>query len=108
MKLTVEGLRRVIREELEAAERYAGLADDPYIAAVIAAGDPTELAAAKRRYVKDDDAGRPVPSAGAFFHFYDMRREELKHLGSGPAVRGRTDAILRTRDSTGRATARRR
>jgi hypothetical protein len=108
MKLTVEGLRQIIREELEAEERWAHLRTDPYIAAVLAAGDPRELAAAKRRYVRDDDAGMPVPSAGAFFHFHDGRAEELKRLGAGPAVRGRADAILRTRDSTGRATARRR
>jgi len=106
MKLTVAQLRRIISEVVEDGEKYAGLKDDPYIAAVLSAGDPKELAAAKRRYVKDDDAGGPTPSAGAFFHFYDRRKAELAALGSGPATRGRTDAILRTRDSSGRASPR--
>jgi hypothetical protein len=107
MKLTVAQLREIISEVVEDG-KYAGLEDDPYIAAVLSAGDPKELAAAKRRYVKDDDAGRPTPSAGAFFHFYDRKAAELTALKSGPAVHGRADAILRTRDSSGRATARRR
>jgi hypothetical protein len=107
MKLTVAQLREII-SEVVGDGKYAGLEGDPYIAAVLSAGDPKELAAAKRRYVKDDDAGGPTPSAGAFFHFYDRKKEELATMASGPAVRGRADAILRTRDSSGRATARRR
>lgn len=115
MRIRLSELRSIIGEEVVKAllespgaedERYAGLEGDPYIAAVLAAGDPKELAAAKRRYVKDDDAGKPTPSAGAFFHFHDRRKEELAALGGGPATRGRVDALLRTRDSSGRATPR--
>ena len=115
MRIRLSELRSIVADEVVKAlleapapevEKYAGLEADPYIAAALAAGDPKELAAAKRRYVKDDDAGRPTPSAGAFFHFHDRRKAELHALGSGPAVRGQADALLRTRDSSGRATPR--
>lgn len=103
MKIRLGELRRIIREVVEEVpEKYAGMEGDPYIAAVLSAGDPKELAAAKRKYVKDDDAGLPVPSAGAFFFWHDRRKEELAAMGPA-AARGRADAILRQRDSSGRA-----
>lgn len=102
MKIRLGELRRVIREVVEVPEKYAGMEDDPYIAAVLSAGDPKELAAAKRKYVKDDDAGLPVPSAGAFFFWHDRRKEELKSMGPA-AARGRADLILRQRTSSGKA-----
>lgn len=103
MKIRLGDLRRVIREVVEdIPEKYAGMTDDPYIAAVISAGDPKELSAAKRKYTRDDDAGLPVPSAGAFFFWHDRRKEELKSMGPA-ATRGRADLILRQRTSSGRA-----
>jgi hypothetical protein len=104
MKIRLDELRRLIREvaESEVPEKYVGLEDDPYIVAVLSAGDPKELAAAKRKYVKDDDAGLPVPSAGAFFFWHDRRKEELEAMGPA-ATRGRADLILRQRMGTGKA-----
>lgn len=103
MKIKLFDLRRIIREVVEEVpEKYAGMEDDPYIAAVLSAGDPKELAAAKRKYVKDDDAGMPVPSAGAFFFWHDRRKAELAAMGPA-ATRGRADLILRQRTSSGKA-----
>ena len=103
MKIRLGELRRIIREVMEEVpEKYAGMEDDPYIAAVIVAEDPKQLAAAKRKYVADDDAGMSVPSAGAFFFWHDRRKEELAAMGPA-ATRGRADLILRQRTSTGRA-----
>lgn len=103
MKIRLVELRRIIKESLESIpDKYEALRDDPYIAAVISAGDPKELAAAKRKYVKDDDAGMTVPSAGAFFFWYDRRKEELTSMGPA-AGRGRADLILRQRTGTGKA-----
>lgn len=76
--------------------------ENPYIVAVMNAEDPKALAAAKRKYVKDDDAGLSVPSAGAFFYWHDKRKEELVSMGPA-ATRGRTDLILRQRTSSGKA-----
>lgn len=107
MKIRLEELRKMIREVVEEVpEKYAGLENDPYIAAVVSAADPKELAAAKRKYAKDDDAGLPVPSAGAFFFWHDRRKEELASMGPG-ATRGRADLMLRQRTSTGKAIPRR-
>jgi len=103
MKIRLGDLRRLIRESLESIpDKYEALRDDPYVAAVINAGDPKELAAAKRKWVKDDDAGLPVPSAGAFFFWHDRRKEELASMGPA-ATRGRADLILRQRTGTGQA-----
>ena len=103
MRIRLGELRKIIREVVEdVPEKYAALEGDPYIAAVIAAADPKELSAAKRKYEKDDDAGLPVPSAGAFFFWHDRRKEELKAMGPS-ATRGRADLILRQRPSSGRA-----
>lgn len=122
MKLTVAQLRQVIvealgEEALEARARLVGIDIDKarmweeeprgelevHIAAVQGAGDTRELAAALRAWKR---AGEP--REGKFMYFYEVRKDELSRLRGGPAVRGRTDAILRTRDSSGRATARRR
>lgn len=103
MRIRLGELRKIIREVAEdVPEKYVGLESDPYIAAVIAAADPKELSAAKRKYEKDDDAGLPVPSAGAFFFWHDRRKEELKAMGPA-ATRGRADLILRQRTGTGKA-----
>jgi len=103
MKIRLGDLRLIIREVVEEVpEKYAGMENDPYISAVLSAGDPKELAAAKRKYVKDDDAGLPVPSAGAFFFWHDRRKAELAAMGPA-ATRGRADLILRQRTSSGKA-----
>lgn len=105
MKIRLDDLRRIIREvvdERSPEEKYAGLEDDPYIAAVIAAEDPTQLGAAQKEYNKADKKGLPVPSAGAFFYWYEKRKEELKSMGPA-ATRGRADLILRQRTGTGKA-----
>ena len=109
MRIRLSELRRIIREvvdERQPEEKYAGLEGDPYIAAVIAAvdaGDPKRLAAAKKKYEADDDAGLPVPSAGAFFYWYEKKQKELKSKGAPAATRGRADLILRQRTSSGKA-----
>jgi len=103
MKIRLDELRRIIRETLaDVPAKWDELREDPYIAAVISAGDPKELAAAKRRYTKDDDAGLPVPSAGAFFFWHDRRKAELAAMGPA-AARGRADLILRQRTGSGKA-----
>jgi hypothetical protein len=105
MKIRLDELRRVIREvvdERPPEEKYAGMEDDPYIAAVIASEDPTQLGAAKREYNRADKKGLTVPSAGAFFYWYEKKQEELKSMGPA-AMRGRADLILRQRTSSGRA-----
>lgn len=80
----------------------------PYIDAIIGAGDPRELAAAKKRVHADSDAGLTDIPDGMWLHFYERRRAELRNMA--PAVRSasaaRADRILRTRDSSGRAKAR--
>lgn len=112
METRLTQLRRIIRETISDISRYESdeFVNDPFIAKVIAATHPKELSAAKREYEKADDRGEEVPSAGAFFYWHDKKKEELKSLNvtrPTPAAM-RADRILRIRDSTGRATARRR
>ena len=121
MKITLSRLKNIIREaveeELGTGSRYEReeFTSHPLIAAVIAARDPKELSAAKRQYNKASDSGAPVPSPGAFFYWYDQRKEELKNIKfdekrlsdpSKAAAEHRMDTLLRTRDSSGRATPR--
>lgn len=83
--------------------------------AVRVAPDLKALAKAKREYNKASDATTSreeeaaLPSAGVFHNFYDARKAELTAMNAQPrsAEEARTDRILRTRDSSGRARARR-
>lgn len=94
-------------------ERCAAAAVDaqhaPYITAAREAADPKALAKAKRAYNKASDSGETTLSAGIFLHFYDARKAELATMvvRQPTAAEARVDRILRTRNSDGRARARR-
>lgn len=91
-------------------EMYAA---SPAHAALIAAArdaeDPKALAKAKRAFLKASDAGETTLPDGVFFHFYEIRKAQLAAMSAQPrsAEEARADQILRVRDSSGRARARR-
>jgi len=117
MRITESQLRQIVREEIigESMEEpgetrpFQRYEENPYIVAVMNAADPKQLAAAKKKFMKDDDNYvQGVPSPGAFFHFYEIRKKELANMNtpsSDPRAH-RIDTILNMRDSTGKATRR--
>lgn len=117
MRITESQLRRIVREEIDNESMedsdeprpFQKYEENPYIVAVMNAADPKELAAAKKKFVKDDDNYvQGVPSAGAFFYFYEIRKKELANMNtpSSDLRAHRIDTILNIRDSTGKATRR--
>ena len=123
MKTTIGELRQVIREAFgdgdadeespqERASRWAAIMEQPdnkpFIDAIKAAKDPKELARAKRALVKADDAGTISMRPGMWMSVYDERKQELADMNHKPMSPDefRKDCILRTRDSSGKATAR--
>lgn len=94
--------------------RWEKMAEDPeykaLIDAVKNAADPKELSKAKRAAMKLMDGGQSDLPDGVLSYFVDKKKEELSKMSYTPrsSADARTDAILRTRDSSGRAKARRR
>lgn len=98
-------------------DRWAALARgsgdeliDRVVAAFRSAATPRDLATVKRRVIKKMDADE-MPAAitdGFVSWLYDQRRAELQQMNYQPrsSADARIDRILRTRDSTGKATAR--
>lgn len=100
-----------------AEERWQALAagsGDPTVDAAVAsiakAPDPKALGQAKRRVTKMMDAGElPMSVSDGFVSWlYDRRKAELQAMNYAPqsAADARADRILRIRDSSGRARAR--
>lgn len=100
-------------------DRWTRLAEEPeykpFIDAIKGAADPKELARAKKAILKASDAGQTDISAGLWMHFYDKRKTELRDMQSQSkamadpsksAADARMDRMLRTRDSSGKATPR--
>jgi len=117
MRITESQLRQIVREEIigESMEEpgetrpFQKYEENPYVVAVMNAADPKQLAAAKKKFLKDSDSGvSGLPSDGAFFHFYETRKKELASMNTPRAdMRAhRIDTILNMRDSTGKATRR--
>ena len=101
---------------VSAEERWQALAngEDPDVKGVVdmikGAADPRALGKAKREVEKMMDSGLlPKSVSDGFVHWlYDQRKAELASMNYTPrsAADARTDAILRIRDSSGRAKAR--
>lgn len=73
------------------------------------ATDLKELSKLKREAMKKFDANEPGwSSAGPLLHFHAKHAERLKAMDGGTrsAADARADLVLRTRDSAGKATAR--
>lgn len=100
-------------------EKYRRMAEEPefkpFIDAIVNATNPKELAKAKRELVKADDANNPEIPAGMWMYFYKIKHEQLKDVHDdekrlGNQTQGNADArmdrLLRTRDSSGKATPR--
>lgn len=100
-------------------ERWAKMAEEPeykpFIDAIKGAADPKELARAKRAILKAQDEGQTDISDGMWGFFYKKRQTELRDMQSQSksmadpsksAADARMDRMLRTRDSSGKATPR--
>lgn len=86
-----------------------------YIDPIKNAGDPKELARAKKAVLKAIDAGETDMKDGMWLSFYERRRKELRDMRSDERSLGdqakanadaRMDRLLRIRDSSGKATPR--
>lgn len=113
---------RPVKEAIEepttsAEERWQALAAgsgdpkvDDAVALIAQAPDPKALGQAKRRVTKMMDTGElPATVTDGFVSWlYDRRRSELQRMDYRPqsAADARADRILRVRDSSGRARAR--
>lgn len=81
----------------------------PYVDLIDGADDPRQLAKAKRAITAAMDAGETDMSDGMLAYLCSLRRLELQSMETPKprsSAHARTDRILRTRDSTGKATAR--
>lgn len=87
-----------------------------YIDLIKDAADPKELARAKKAILKAIDGGETDMKDGMWLSFYERRKKELKDMGSESrgladqakaSADARMDRMLRTRDSSGKATPRR-
>ena len=93
-------------------DRWTKIAEQPenkpFIDAIKNAGDLKELARAKRSLQKADDNGEINMPAGVWMKYYDERKDELKAMNEKPmsSADSRMDRLLRTRDSSGKATPR--
>lgn len=119
VKLVLEGLDDDDFEgqEEKRRQRWAAEAARPEVKEILdminAAQDPKQLAKAKRAAIKADDAGI-IQITGVWMAALNAKKKELDNIKAderslnnpNAAADHRMDTLLRTRDSSGRATPR--
>lgn len=94
---------------IPAEERWSLMAEEsefkPLVDLIVHADDPKSLVSAAKKAQAAMDAGTSNMSGGMLAYLVGKRKQELKGM-TAPRMRGRTDAILRVRDSSGKARAR--
>jgi hypothetical protein len=101
-----------VETPVQQQDRWTKIAEQPenkpFIDAIKNAVDLKELARAKRSLQKADDNGEINMPAGVWMKCYDERKDELKAMNEKPmsSADSRMDRLLRTRDSSGKATPR--